>query len=85
MTIQVGDPLLLKLPKNLQDCTAEEHEACIAHLAEKPLGKLRQMQSITRQQIQWAHRQGKTDALESLQVQADHLTQAVDRREFPDD
>jgi len=80
---------ILNLPRYQQDYTPEQTEAVIRHLSKKLTPELRKMQAITNQLIELAYRKCQKDhteanlsVLESLQVQAEHLTQAVERREF---
>jgi hypothetical protein len=72
------------LPKDLNFLTPGEIQRSVDYLSTLPLTELRKRQNLNVQQINLAFDQRNDAALINLQIMANHLLMAVDKKEFKD-
>lgn len=70
------------LPEDLTQMTTEQTQQVVEQLSRLPLRELRRRQDLTQQQSALAFELRNDDVLRNLQVRAEHLRMAVDRKCF---
>jgi len=70
------------LPKDLTKLTPEQTEHVVEYFSKMPLHELRRRQNLTQKQMELAFELRNDEVLANLQVRAEHLRLAVQKKVF---